>query len=107
MSRPVIPFRVFLPILAALILCFGHGPAQAGQPTVELYVTSWCPYCKKAEAYFNAKGVAYTAHDIEKDAGALKRFQQYGAQGVPLVIIGGTPIAGYSIEEYDRALSRK
>ena len=103
MTRPV---RVLFPVVA-LMLLLGFAPAQAGQPAVELYVTSWCPYCKKAEAYFKAKGVAYTTYDIEKDPSALTRFQKYHAQGIPLVIIGGTTIAGYSTEEYDRALNAK
>jgi len=107
MSRSALPLRLLLPVLVAVFLCAGHQPAQAQKPTVELYVTSWCPYCKKAAAYFRDKGIAFTTYDIEKDASALLRFQQYGVQGVPLVIINGTPIAGYSIDEYDRALAGK
>ena len=34
---------------------------------VELYLTSWCPYCKQAIDYFRSKGVAVKVYDIEKD----------------------------------------
>ena len=105
MSRlPRFSCRVLLPALLLLVLCLGTTPAPAGPPPVELYVTSWCPYCKKAAAYFQSKGVAFTAYDIEKDNNALQRFQKYHAQGVPLAVIGGKPIAGYATEEYDKAL---
>ena len=107
MSKTALSIHVLLPLLVALTLCLGQTPAQAGQPKVELYMTSWCPYCKKAEAFFKSKGIAYTTYDIEKDTAALARFQKYHVQGVPLVIIGGTTVAGYSIEEYERALEKK
>ena len=92
-----------LALVAALVLA--AAPLRAAGPTVELYVTSWCPYCSKAKAYFQAKGIAYTAYDIEKDPAAAKRFQQYGQRGVPLVVIGTTAIPGYSVGEYDKALA--
>lgn len=108
MCKTAVFLRWFAPLFVALVLCLGQAPAQAaGQPKVELYITSWCPYCKKAEAFFTAKGIPFTAYDIGKDAQALARFQQYHVQGVPLVIIGETTIAGYSIEEYERALNKK
>ncbi|EHJ47253.1 glutaredoxin [Solidesulfovibrio carbinoliphilus subsp. oakridgensis] len=92
-----------LALAAALVLA--AAPLRAAGPTVELFVTSWCPYCSKAKAYFQAKGIAYTAYDIEKDPAAAKRFQQYGQRGVPLVVIGTTAIPGYSVAEYDKALA--
>lgn len=96
-----------VPFLAACTFCFvlfaSQRQALAG-PQVELFVTSWCPYCAKAEAYFAAKGIRYAAYDIEQNAAAAKRFQHYGQRGVPLVVINGTPIAGYSIAAYEKAL---
>ena len=105
------PFKKHLPPLALLValtlavLAASQTCAQAAGPTVELFVTSWCPYCAKAKDYFKAKGIAFTVHDIEKDQAAARRFQQYGKQGVPLVLINGTVIAGYSIAEYEKALA--
>lgn len=42
--------------------------------TVELFVTSWCPSCKRAIAYMKEKGIPYVAYDVESDAQAKKRF---------------------------------
>ena len=91
-------------ILAFVTLLCGHLPARAAGPTVELFVTNWCPYCVKAKAYFDAKGIAYTAYDIEKDQAAAKRYMKYGQRGVPLVVINGTAIPGYSVAAYEKAL---
>ncbi len=90
--------------LILFVLLTSIAPAPAAGPTVELFVTSWCPYCVKAKAYFDAKGIAYTVHDIEKDQAAAARFQKYGQSGVPLVVINGKAIAGYSVAAYEKAL---
>jgi len=76
-------------------------------PNVELYTTSWCPWCKKAREYFNSRGIKFTAYDIEKDAGALER--KVGIDGdkhVPTAIIGGKVVKGYSPSEYQAALEQ-
>jgi glutaredoxin len=91
-------------VLFAALLAF-QAPALAGPPKVELFVTRGCPYCSKAKAYFDAKGVPYTAFDIENDPVANMRYQKYGVRGVPLVIIGDIVIPGFSTAEFDKALA--
>ncbi|MEA5089418.1 glutaredoxin family protein [Solidesulfovibrio sp.] len=98
--RSLVPAVVLLVALLAF-----EAPALAGPPKVELFVTSGCPYCIRAKAYFDAKGVPYTAFDIEKDPAANMRFQKYGVRGVPLVVIGDVIIPGFSTAEFDKALA--
>ncbi|HWI41508.1 MAG TPA: glutaredoxin domain-containing protein [Verrucomicrobiae bacterium] len=69
------------------------------QGTVELYVTSWCGFCRKAEAWLKEKKVPYVKYDIEADPEARKRFEQQKGRGVPLVIIGQSAIRGYSPDD--------
>lgn len=77
-------------------------------PKVELYVTSWCPYCKQAENFFRAQGIPFTAYDIEKDSAAARRKEQLDSRGgVPLAIINGQMIHGYSENAYREALKKK
>jgi glutaredoxin-like YruB-family protein len=79
----------------------------AGAPaTVELYVTSWCPYCRKAHDYLSSKGVAFQEFNIEKDSQAHDRFRSFGGGGVPLVVINGQTVRGYSPSAYDALLNR-
>lgn len=78
---------------------------KKGVNQVELYVTSWCPYCKKASNYFRSKGVKFKMYDIEKDRNAAmrkKRLTNY--TGVPFAVVNGVQITGYAPDSYARAL---
>ena len=75
------------------------------EPTVELYVTSWCVYCKKAKQFFRSKGIEFAAYDIEKDENAARRMMALTSKkAVPFVVINGHGIQGYSEEAYLAAL---
>lgn len=73
---------------------------------VELYITSWCPYCKKAEEFFRSRGIKYAVYDIEKDknAAARKKKLDRNGRGVPFAVINGTMISGYAPGRYAEAL---
>jgi glutaredoxin-like YruB-family protein len=74
---------------------------------VELFTTSWCPWCKKAREYFTTRGIRFTDYDIEKDAEALKRKVGLdGGTSVPTAIIGAKVIKGYSPSGYQAALEQ-
>lgn len=80
-----------------------QGKTQS--PEVELYVTSWCPYCKQARAFLDQQGIEYRVYDIERDPAAARRKQQLTAgRGVPFAIINGTKISGWSQQAYQAAL---
>lgn len=66
--------------------------------TVEIYVTSWCGYCKQALEYMNSRGIPYVAYDIEKDDAARRRHRELGGRGVPLIVVGSKVMPGFSPE---------
>ena len=72
-------------------------PRQAGAK-VEVFMTSWCGYCKKMLRYLNEKGIPYTAYDIEKDSAAARIYREIGGRGVPVVRIGTHIVRGYNPE---------
>ena len=75
--------------------------------TVELYVTSWCPYCKKARNFFRSRGIPFREYDIEKDRKAARRKKRMDPQGgVPFAVIYGQKVSGYSKELYKDALRK-
>ena len=77
------------------------------KPKVELYTTSWCPWCKKAKAFFRSKGIVFTEYDIEKDKEAARRKMQIDRQqGVPFAVINGEGIHGYNVKAYKDALAQ-
>ncbi|MHC1699126.1 MAG: glutaredoxin domain-containing protein [Geobacteraceae bacterium] len=64
-------------------------------PTVEIFVTSWCGYCKMMEQALHKKGIAYTTYDVEKDDKAAKIYRELHGRGVPLVRVGSKVVYGY------------
>lgn len=85
-------------------------PAPAAQPrftgTVEIYLTDWCGYCKKALQYMDSKGIRYVAYNIDRDSAAKQRHQALGGRGVPLIVIGSNKMSGFSPEVLDYYMSR-
>ncbi len=63
---------------------------------VELYTTMFCPYCARARALLERKGVAYTNIDVEAEpdrrAEMVKRAG--GSRTVPQIFIDGEHIGG-------------
>ncbi len=76
------------------------------QAQVDIYVTSWCPYCRKAIAYLDANGISYNKYDIEEDwdAAARKKEIAPGYSGIPLAVINGKVLKGFNKKKYAAAL---
>ncbi|MEN8257953.1 MAG: glutaredoxin domain-containing protein [Thermodesulfobacteriota bacterium] len=81
---------------------------QKKRAKVELFVTSWCPYCHKAKAFFEKRNIAVKVYDIEKNKKAAARKRKLDPQrGVPFAVVNGKGIHGYAPEQYLRALKNK
>ena len=63
---------------------------------VELYTTPFCPYCVRARALLEHKGVAFTEIDIiEEPARRVEMVRRAGGRtSVPQIFIGGEHIGG-------------
>jgi glutaredoxin len=72
--------------------------ASTGSANVEVFMTSWCGYCKKTIRFLKEKWIPFTAYDIEKDGAAAQTYRELGGNGVPVVRIGTHVIHGYSPE---------
>jgi glutaredoxin 3 len=66
-----------------------------GAPEVVVYLSDWCPYCRRARALLESKGVAHTEIDVDltPDARAEMRARG-GGSTVPQIFIGGTSVGG-------------
>ncbi len=69
-----------------------------GSATVDVYMTSWCGYCKKTIRFLTEKGIPFTACDIEKDSTAAQEYRALGGGGVPILRIGSHTVHGYNPE---------
>ena len=63
---------------------------------VELYTTTFCPYCSRARALLKRKGVAYTEIDINEEPARRDEMIQRagGSTSVPQIFIDGEHIGG-------------
>ena len=65
---------------------------------VVLYSFTSCPFCKRAKELLNAKGVAYTAIELDEDADGPAMRARLGARtgrtSVPSVWVGGEYLGG-------------
>jgi alkyl hydroperoxide reductase subunit F len=63
---------------------------------IEVYSKEWCPYCAKAEALLDAKGLSYdvidVTHDLPREREMIARS---GRRTVPQIFIDGEPVGGY------------
>lgn len=63
---------------------------------VEIYTKFACPYCYRAKALLDSKGVDYVEYDISGDAAKRSEMaaRSPGARTVPQIFIGNLPIGG-------------
>lgn len=74
-------------------------------PTITVYSTPTCPYCKMAKDYLKTKNFTYTEVDVAADpAKADEMIKKSGQMGVPVIDIGGTIIVGFDKPKINAAL---
>ncbi|HEX3885339.1 MAG TPA: glutaredoxin 3 [Stellaceae bacterium] len=73
---------------------------------VELYTTMWCPFCARARALLERKGVAYTNVDLDEEPNRRDEMVKRagGRRTVPQIFIDGEHVGGCDdIVALDRA----
>src|SRR5207247_5195649 len=65
-----------------------------------MYLTDWCPICRKARGFFKSLGVTLIEYDVEKDPEKEKERSRKagGEKGVPVIDIEGKIIVGFGQE---------
>jgi glutaredoxin 3 len=72
---------------------------------VRIYTTDYCPYCDRAKALLDRKGVAYQEIDVTGDDEARERLvETTGMRTVPQIFVGETLVGGCTdLEALERA----
>ncbi|TSC69658.1 MAG: glutaredoxin-like protein [Parcubacteria group bacterium Gr01-1014_56] len=72
---------------------------------VTIYSTPTCHFCQMAKEFFTEKGVEYTNYDVASDATKrAEMIQLTGQLGVPVIVIGGDAMVGFSRERLAQKL---
>ncbi|OIQ01180.1 MAG: glutaredoxin 3 [Zetaproteobacteria bacterium CG06_land_8_20_14_3_00_59_53] len=65
-------------------------------PKIEIYSSSWCPYCVRAKALLQKKGLEFTEYNIETDPARREEMleRSEGARTVPQIFINDRHVLG-------------
>ena len=89
--------------------------SAAQTPEITMYSTGWCPYCDRARALLQRKGVPVREHKIDEDVvqRAVMLQKSGGRRTVPQIFIGDRHVGGYDdlyaldkVGELDKLLGR-
>lgn len=71
--------------------------AKQAVAKVEVYTTSYCPYCMRAKSLLKRKGVAFEEIDVTGDPALREKMIELsgGRRTVPEIFINGRIIGGY------------
>ena len=74
-------------------------------PKIEMYTTSWCPYCERARQLLRAKGAAFEEISLEEHPERrAEMIQRSGRRTVPQIFFGERHIGGSDdLHELDSA----
>lgn len=75
-------------------------------PKVEIYLWTTCPFCVRAKALLDRKGVAYTEYNLDGDEPGRRKMAERanGRRSVPQIFINNQHIGGCDdIYALDRA----
>jgi len=64
-------------------------------PKIEVYTTSYCPFCDAAKRLLKARGLAYTEIDVTDPLKKEELKNRTGWRTVPQIFIDGKLIGGY------------
>ncbi len=63
--------------------------------SIEIFSTPHCPYCQRAKALLDGKGVSYQEFDVSTDAAKLKEMlDRSQRRTVPQIFIDGQHVGG-------------
>lgn len=70
--------------------------AAPASDAIIMYSAEWCGICRRAKAYMDSEGIEYTEYDIDKSSKGRREYTRLNGKGVPLFLIGGQRMAGFS-----------
>ena len=64
---------------------------------VEVYTTTFCPYCVRAKSLLKSKGVSFEEIDVTEDSALREKMVELsgGRRTVPEIFINGEIVGGY------------
>ena len=70
--------------------------SNRNHPPVEIFVTEWCPHCKRLERFLQSNNIEFTKYDVERDTVGQSKLSAIGGRGVPVVTVGDEVVMGFN-----------
>jgi glutaredoxin 3 len=68
---------------------------RVSAPEVVMYLSDWCPYCRRARSLLESKGVAFTEIDVDLTPDSrAEMMARGGGSTLPQIFIGGLAVGG-------------
>ena len=83
-----------------------QGDAAPPAAGLRLFMAKWCGYCRQAQAWLGANGVAYQALDIDTPEGMTAFVRTGNKVAVPLLVGPGVKLQGFKASAYAAALQK-
>jgi glutaredoxin 3 len=65
-------------------------------PSILIYATAWCPFCRRAKQLLEEKGQRYEEIDLDRERDRrAEMVERTGRTSVPQIFIGERHIGGY------------
>lgn len=78
----------------------GSTPVPEGlfeqRAAVVMYSATWCGVCRKAKAYLQSRGVAFSEYDIETSRKGQEDYRRLRGTGVPIILVGEQRMNGFN-----------
>lgn len=99
-------------VIAILLIKRCSGPEidvnQLNNSDVVFYSAEWCGVCDRTRNYFDKNNIDYVEHDIEKSAEGRRQYNVIKPRSViPIVVVNGELIMGYSEQKMQKALQNQ
>jgi glutaredoxin 3 len=81
--------------------------AQMRRVPVAMYMTHWCPHCRRARAWLKDNGYSFVELDVERDPRAAAILQALNPRGsVPVFDVDGLVVIGFDPDMLHEAIRR-
>lgn len=82
-----------------------RGTGAVSPVKVRMFMTQSCPYCKKAKAFLQKRGIPYDELDIEASVRAKAEYDRLGGKSVPVILVGKQRMDGFDAQRMERMLA--
>jgi glutaredoxin len=69
---------------------------------VVIFTSRPCSHCQRAKAFLRGRGIAFREMDVGSSQRARKELERLGTRSVPVLLVGGERLDGFSEQQFLR-----